>query len=61
MNFVNSFGLLITVPIGGQMLDSMGGMALSGLYVAVLILGGVSLFAARALILGTWFGFREKI
>lgn len=61
MNFVVSFALLITVPIGGQMLESMGAMALSGLYVAVVFMGGVSTFAARSLLVGTWFGFNARI
>jgi hypothetical protein len=61
MTFVNSFGLLISVPIGGQMLDTMGPTALSGFYVAVIFLGGVAIVAARALLIGTWFGFKEKI
>ncbi|KAI8230750.1 MFS monocarboxylate [Colletotrichum sp. SAR 10_99] len=61
MNFVVSFSLLITVPIGGQMLESMGGTALSGFYVAVLFLGGVSYFAGRSLLVGGWFTFRTRI
>ncbi|EFQ32430.1 monocarboxylate transporter [Colletotrichum graminicola M1.001] len=51
MNFFVSFSLLVTVPVGGQMLDSMGGMALSGFYLAVIFLGGGCFFAARTLLL----------
>ncbi|KAF9869710.1 hypothetical protein CkaCkLH20_12753 [Colletotrichum karsti] len=61
MNFVTSFSLLIAVPVGGQMLESMGGTALSGFYVALLLLGGVSYFAARSLLVGGWFTFRTII
>ncbi|KAF6825982.1 MFS monocarboxylate [Colletotrichum musicola] len=61
MNFVVSFSLLITVPIGGQMIESMGGIALSGFYVAMIFLGGVSYFAARSLLVGGWFTFRTRI
>ncbi|KAH6693493.1 major facilitator superfamily domain-containing protein [Plectosphaerella plurivora] len=61
MNFVVSFGLIITVPIGGQMLSALGAAALSGLYLAILCLGGVSAFASRALLLGSWFDFKAII
>ncbi|KAL0936108.1 MFS monocarboxylate [Colletotrichum truncatum] len=61
MNFVVSFSLLITVPIGGQMLESMGGTALSGFYVAIVFLGGVSYFAARSLLVGGWFTLNTRI
>ncbi|OLN88288.1 putative transporter MCH4-like protein 1 [Colletotrichum chlorophyti] len=61
MNFVVSFSLLITVPIGGQMLESMGGTALSGFYLAIVFLGGVCFFAARSLLVGRWLVLRTKI
>ncbi|KZL81375.1 mfs monocarboxylate [Colletotrichum incanum] len=61
MNFFVSFSLLVTVPIGGQMLESMGGTALSGFYLAVIFLGGVCFFAARALLLNGWLTFRARI
>ncbi|KAI3531279.1 major facilitator superfamily transporter [Colletotrichum paranaense] len=61
MNFVVSFSLLVTVPIGGQMLESMGGTALSGFYLAILFLGGVCYFAARSLLLGGWLTLRASI
>ena len=60
-NFLASFSLLVTVPIGGQMLESMGGTALSGLYLAVLILGGACYFAARAFLLKGWLILRARI
>ncbi|TID04978.1 putative transporter MCH4 [Colletotrichum higginsianum] len=61
MNFIVSFSLLVTVPIGGQMLESMGGTALSGFYLAIVFLGGVCFFAARALLLDGWLTFRARI
>lgn len=61
MNFCISFAALITLPIGGQMLETMGATALSGLYLAVVFLGGVSSFAARSLLVGSWFDFAAKI
>ncbi|KAM0324412.1 hypothetical protein ACHAQA_008194 [Verticillium albo-atrum] len=61
MNFVVSFAVLITVPIGGQLLETMGSTPLAGLYMAIITLGGVGLFAARALIVGSWFDLRAKI
>ncbi|KAF3354352.1 hypothetical protein VdG1_07817 [Verticillium dahliae VDG1] len=61
MNFVVSFAVLITVPIGGQLLESMGSTPLAGLYMAIVTLGGAGLFAARALLVGSWFDMRAKI
>ncbi|TEA14925.1 Riboflavin transporter MCH5 [Colletotrichum sidae] len=61
MNFLVSFALLITVPIGGQMLETMGGTALSGFYVAIVFLGGVCYFAARSLLVGEWLKLRVVI
>ncbi|KAM0277224.1 hypothetical protein ACHAQH_005945 [Verticillium albo-atrum] len=61
MNFVVSFAVLITVPIGGQLLESMGSTPLAGLYMAIITLGGAGLFAARALLVGSWFDLRAKI
>ncbi|KAK1990444.1 major facilitator superfamily transporter [Colletotrichum falcatum] len=61
MNFIVSFSLLVTVPVGGQMLESMGGTALSGFYLATLFLGGGCFFAARSLLLGGQFTLRATI
>ncbi|KAM5365299.1 hypothetical protein ACJZ2D_011082 [Fusarium nematophilum] len=61
MHFVVSFSQLISVPIGGQMLDSLGVTALAGLYLAMVCLGGVSAFASRSLLLGTWFTLEAMI
>lgn len=61
MNFVISFALLLTMPIGGQMLDSLGSTALSGLYLAVVFMGGALVYAARSVMLGNWFDFKTAI
>ncbi|KAK1965013.1 major facilitator superfamily transporter [Colletotrichum sublineola] len=61
MNFLVSFSLLVTVPVGGEMLESMGGTALSGFYLAVLFLGGSCFFAARTLMLDGRLTSRARI
>lgn len=61
MNFVISFSLLLTMPIGGQMLESLGSTALSGLYLGVVLMGGLLVLAARSVILGKWFDCTSKI
>ncbi|KAK2043950.1 MFS general substrate transporter [Colletotrichum somersetense] len=61
MNFLVSFSLLVTVPVGGQMLESMGGMALSGFYLTVIFLGSGCFFAARTLLLDGQLTFRARV
>ncbi|KAF6808285.1 riboflavin transporter MCH5 [Colletotrichum sojae] len=61
MNFVISFALLLTMPIGGQMLESLGSTALSGLYLAVVFVGGALVYAARSVMLGNWLDFKTAI
>ncbi|KAF4838967.1 Aspyridones efflux protein apdF [Colletotrichum tropicale] len=61
MNFVISFSLLLTMPISGQMLDSLGSNALSGLYLVVVFIGGLLVFTARSTLVGSWFNFVSKI
>ncbi|KAF5524537.1 Riboflavin transporter MCH5 [Colletotrichum aenigma] len=61
MNFTVSFALLITVPIGGQILESIGGMALAGLYVGVLCMAGGCILAPRFLLVQSWFDYRVRI
>ncbi|KAH7230390.1 riboflavin transporter MCH5 [Fusarium solani] len=61
LSFAASFGLLITVPVGGQMLESMGATALSGLYLTILCLGCFSAFASRSLLVGTWLDLKTRI
>ncbi|KAK1494933.1 riboflavin transporter MCH5 [Colletotrichum abscissum] len=61
MNFVISFSLLLTVPIGGQMLQSLGPTALSGLYLAVVFAGGLLVYAGRSVVVGSWTNFRERM
>ncbi|KAH8679140.1 major facilitator superfamily domain-containing protein [Ilyonectria robusta] len=54
MNFVVAFSLLISLPLSGIMLDNMGAQPLAGLYIAILFVGAVCMFAARALLIGKW-------
>ncbi|KAL0932437.1 riboflavin transporter MCH5 [Colletotrichum truncatum] len=61
MNFVISFALLLTMPVSGQMLESLGSTALSGLYLGVVFLGGILIFAARSTLLKTWCDFSSTI
>ncbi|KAK1486758.1 riboflavin transporter MCH5 [Colletotrichum tamarilloi] len=61
MNFVISFSLLLTVPIGGQMLQTLGPTALSGLYLAVVFAGGLLVYAGRSVVVGSWTNFRERM
>ncbi|KAK2025102.1 major facilitator superfamily transporter [Colletotrichum zoysiae] len=61
MNFLVSFSLLVTVPVGGQMLESMGGMALSGFYLTIIFLGGGCFVAARTLLLDGRLTFRARV
>ncbi|KAK1978113.1 major facilitator superfamily transporter [Colletotrichum cereale] len=61
MNFFVSFSLLVTVPVGGQILESMGGTALSGFYLVIIFLGGGCFFAARTLLLDGRLTFRARI
>ena len=52
MYSVVSFSLLITVPSGGEMLETLGTRALSILYLVIVLVGGVAFLAARILLLG---------
>ncbi|KAL0777506.1 hypothetical protein CaCOL14_007024 [Colletotrichum acutatum] len=61
MNFVISFSLLLSMPIGGQMLQSLGATALSGLYLAVVFAGGILVYAGRSVAVGYWANFRERM
>lgn len=49
-----AFSLLISLPLSGIMLDNMGAQPLAGLYIAILFVGAVCMFAARALLIGKW-------
>ena len=55
MSFFVSFAVLLTVPMGGILLDRMGAQALAGLMTASVVLGGICYGAARALMIGDWF------
>ncbi|KAM5353980.1 hypothetical protein ACJ41O_000630 [Fusarium nematophilum] len=61
MNCVVSFALLIALPTSGSMLDNMGAQALAGLLMAIVFIGGVCFFAARALLIGEWLSPKTKI
>ncbi|KAJ0119645.1 transporter MCH4 [Diaporthe amygdali] len=62
MYFFVSFSLLLTVPLGGQMLSTFGTRALAGLYVGIVLAGGVCFLSARQLIYGKrGFGLKAKI
>ncbi|KAF5013280.1 hypothetical protein FDECE_709 [Fusarium decemcellulare] len=61
VNFVISFALLISIPTSGTMVEKMGTQALGGLLAGVLALGGMCLFAARALLMGQWFSLKPPM
>lgn len=61
MNFLNSFSLLISIPLSGIMLEKMGAEALGGFLASVVFVGGSSYYVARSLILKKWFAFRAII
>ncbi|KAH7140810.1 major facilitator superfamily domain-containing protein [Dactylonectria macrodidyma] len=61
MNFIVAFALLISLPLSGIMLDAMGAQPLAGLYIAILFVGAVCMFAARALLIGQWVSLKTII
>lgn len=61
MYFFVSFSLLLAVPLGGQMLETLGTRALAGMYVGVVLAGGVCFLAARQLLYGKKLAIRAKI
>lgn len=56
MYFFVSFSLLLASPLGGQMLQTFGTQALAGLYVAVVMVGGICFLLARQLLYGKLYG-----
>ncbi|KAH6654970.1 riboflavin transporter MCH5 [Truncatella angustata] len=56
MYFFVSFTLLLASPLGGQMLQTFGTQALAGLYVAVVMVGGICFLFARQLLYGKMYG-----
>lgn len=58
MYFFVSFALLLASPLGGQLLQSFGTQALAGLYVAVVMAGGLCFLVARQLLYGKLYGQR---
>ncbi|KAJ4159670.1 hypothetical protein NW765_013659 [Fusarium oxysporum] len=61
LNFTVSFALLITVPIGGQMLQTLGGQALAGLYVGVLCIAAFGIYITRSLLVNSWTSFQTRV
>lgn len=62
MYFFVSFSLLLTVPLGGQMLSTFGTRALAGLYVGIVLAGGVCFLLARQVLYGKrGFDLKAKI
>lgn len=61
MYLVVSFSLFITVPLGGEMLQSMGTTALTAFYIGVLGLGGMCFLWARWSILGGSWTIKTKV
>ncbi|PQE16643.1 major facilitator superfamily transporter protein [Rutstroemia sp. NJR-2017a BBW] len=50
MYFFVSFSLLLASPLGGKMLQTFGTQALAGLYVGLVVVGGVCFLLARQLL-----------
>lgn len=62
MYFFVSFSLLLTVPLGGQMLSTFGTRALASLYVGIVLAGGVCFLLARQILYGKrGFDLKAKI
>ncbi|KAH7137391.1 major facilitator superfamily transporter, partial [Dactylonectria estremocensis] len=61
MTFVTSFGALIAVSIGGEMLESIGSTAASALFFAAVVLGGVCFYVARSFIVKRKLVLRARI
>ncbi|GAM86998.1 hypothetical protein ANO11243_050190 [Dothideomycetidae sp. 11243] len=54
LTFCLSFAVLLSVPLGGLMLDRIGSQGLAGLLIAVVALGELCFFSARAVLIGKW-------
>lgn len=61
MAFVASFAALISIPIGGQLLETVGSAASSGLYLIAVVLGSLCFLMSRSLLYGKTFVIRSKI
>ncbi|KAJ9137034.1 Major facilitator superfamily transporter protein [Pleurostoma richardsiae] len=61
MYFFVSFSLLMALPLGGQMLETLGTRALAGLYLGVVFLGAICFLAARQFLLGQTHSVKAKI
>lgn len=58
---VAAFGVLLTVPIGGQLLDTTTPIVLIGFYAAVLFVGLVSVVVSRWALLGWKWQWKVKV
>lgn len=61
MSFFCGFAVLLTIPLGSILLDSMGVQALAALLTAIVFLGGMCYLTARALVIGKWFSPVTKV
>ncbi|KAL4875183.1 major facilitator superfamily domain-containing protein [Aspergillus karnatakaensis] len=59
--FITSFAVLLSVPLSGIMLDSLGVRALAGLLGAAVFVGGICVSAARGTFTSHWYSIKEKI
>ncbi|KAE8383452.1 major facilitator superfamily domain-containing protein [Aspergillus bertholletiae] len=59
--FIVSFSVLLSIPLGGIMLDSLGVQALAGLLGAVMFTGGICVGIARGKIAGNLFSIKLKV
>lgn len=60
MTFVVSFGALISIPLGGEMLESMGSIAVSSLFLAAVLVGGMCFYVARSILVRKTFAVVTK-
>ncbi|KPM39571.1 hypothetical protein AK830_g7011 [Neonectria ditissima] len=59
-NSAVAFALLIAIPLSGIMLESLGAQSLACVYLAIILLSGLCIFAARALLVEKLVDFRTK-
>ncbi|KAF4785391.1 MFS monocarboxylate transporter [Colletotrichum scovillei] len=61
MTFFVSFSALTAIPAGGSLLEKVGSVGASGLYLSTVALGGLSFYTARSLLIGKFLVFRSNI
>lgn len=61
MTFFVSFSALTAIPAGGSLLEMVGSVGASGLYLSTVALGGLSFYIARSLLIGKFLVFRSNI